>query len=113
MPGCQKRKRKARLNAIDTTQANGDTRRRRHARTGHAWTHSDSTILRWKTPKRSVGRTFEDEYKSYRVTRGKKGWSWSPDRRGLENPNYVNINSVFATRRVPIGELMTRPIGVI
>jgi len=55
--------------------------------------------------------TFEEEYKTFRVTRGKRGVISDPDKRGPENPQN-DLFKCYATYcgKFPIGELMSKPI---
>ena len=52
-----------------------------------------------KTAKGDVirGRTFEDEYRLYRKTRGRQGWNPNPDYRGEENPVYLASKSPYGS----------------
>lgn len=106
MAGCNKKRRRPRFSDV---AAHKETRQARHKKYGHSYTRSDRTTS-WPQVKRQEGVTFEEEYKTYRKTRGRRGLSPNPDRRQPENPNYLNRNSVFATRRVPLTELMERAI---
>jgi hypothetical protein len=59
--------------------------------------------------------TFDDEYKTYRRTRGRRGLSPNPDKRPAENPMCRLRNDILTgtTRFFPIGECMENPIGKI
>ena len=117
MAGCNKKKRKARLAGVEKTLWHAETRQARHKKYGHSYTRSSKTSTTFpqdatphdvKTGKIKA-RTFEDEYKSYRKTRGRKGWSFNPDKR-KESAVYLSRNSVFNVQRVPMTELMERAI---
>ena len=117
MAGCNKKKRARKVGMEITTDKHKETRQARHKKYGHSYTRSSKTSASFpkdatphdvKTGKIKA-RTFEDEYKSYRKTRGRKGWSFNPDKR-KESAVYLSRNSVFNVQRVPMTELMERAI---
>lgn len=62
-------------------------------------------------PKRSERcRTFEDEYRMFRKTRGKKGWSANPDARKDENIWQTERNSIFNCGKFHLTDLISKPI---
>jgi hypothetical protein len=113
MAGCNKKKRKARLAGVEKTMLHAETKQARHKKYGHSYTRSDKTGPAWPkdaSDPNTKCRTFEDEYQSFRKTRGRKGWSTNPDKRGYENPVYLKRNSIFNVQRIPMTELMEKAI---
>jgi hypothetical protein len=56
--------------------------------------------------------SFDEEYKTYRRTRGRRGLAPNPDKRQDENPAirlYKSLSTYCG--RFPIGQLMEYPIG--
>ena len=110
----QKRKRVKRLAGVEKTELHKITHKRRQESRGNARygvkidTKRDLFNV---LPERQNGNTFDQEYKTYHQTRGRQGLCPDPARRQDENPIYLQRNSVFNVRRVPIGELMSRPVS--
>ena len=53
--------------------------------------------MKWpkKVKRQGEARTFEDEYKLFKKTGGRQGWSPNPKHRPEENPVYLASKSVF------------------
>ena len=118
MGGCKKRKRKSRLggriNAEERTLVNKANRALDHKRKGHARKRRTGISLSmFPDPERKEGKTFDDEYRIFRKTRGRTGLNPNPDKRKPENPNVLNRDSVLSCGWFPIGELMQNPIRTI
>lgn len=54
--------------------------------------------------------TFEEEYRLFKKTRGRKGLNPDENHRGSENFRQLNRDSVFNCGYFPITELMQKPI---
>jgi hypothetical protein len=103
----------ARVAMETTTQRHKEARNARQARCGHARTraHKCKTIaLQDVAPPDVKLFTFQDEYRTYRKTRGKRGLSPDPAKRKTENPRVKSINSIFNGGVFPLTELMSKPI---
>ena len=109
MGGCKKRLRKRRVRE-DITEARKETRQRRHTKHGHNDYAKRGSSPLYPDVIREEGATFDEEYKTYKKTKGRRGLNPSPDRRQAENPEYLSRNSVFNVKHVPITELMEKPI---
>ena len=112
MAGKSKRKRNKRVNGELRTTAIALTRQSRHKRYGHSYKRGSGVNDPFNgVITKQPGRTFEEDYKLYNKTRGQQGLNPKPDSRRDENITYLRRNSIFnVIRRVPIGELMERPI---
>lgn len=59
-----------------------------------------------------MGKTFDDDYKEFRRTRGKRGLNPDPLVRRFENPNVDKLrHDPRNVQKVPIQDLMSKPIG--
>lgn len=100
--------------ARSRTQQRAERRQARTKAKGHARRHGYGEGPMFKEPEVKPGRMFEDEYKEFRKSRGRRGWSPNPNKRRDENPVIIassNWHSYHTTlRRVPIQELMETPI---
>jgi len=115
MGGCKKRRRMKliREQRVLIRDAHHKTRANRHKKYGHSYTRGEPgySVRKWpQIVEREQGVTFDEDYKTFRKTRGRRGLNPNPDYRGTENPSYLARNSVFACRRVPMVELMERAI---
>lgn len=112
--GCKKKRRQKRHleTAIARATEHSLTRQKRHKNHGHSYTRSTSTPM-FKAPERQPGTTFDDEYQEFKKSGGRRGLNPNPKQRQTENPMYLARNSIFSTRRVPIGELMEKPISAL
>jgi len=87
------------------------TRQRRHKKYGHSYTRTYGGHPMFpKVVNDEVGKTFDDEYKTYKKTRGRRGLCPNPLKRKAENMVYLARNSVFNVQKVPMIELMERAI---
>lgn len=106
-----KRTRKARLNGIAKTTLHKQTRQRRLEVHGCSYHRPRGFGPMFPEITPGLSPTFEQEYKKFHQTRGRKGLNPNPLYRQPENHIYLSRNSIFNVRRVPIGELMQKPIN--
>lgn len=106
-------RKKQSLMAIARTTVNKENRIARTKKYGHCKSRKYGTNLH--VPERDDSKrlySFEDEYKTYRRTRGRRGLAPNPDVRQDENLK-IRLFKTLATYcgTFPIGELMEHPIG--
>jgi len=119
-----KKNRKSRQNGSIITERHKASRQRKQELFGHAPSRNRYGTD-WHEPKARTDvklRTFEDEYKEFRRSRGHRGLSPTPEKRPLENPyvgsahedhpqlGYRNDTVKGTNRFFPIGECLERPI---
>lgn len=113
----KKGKRKARVNSEAITAERKATQQKRHAKYGHGYS-KERTHDVWPRDARSTevrlgiikAQTFEEEYRTFKETRGRRGLSPKPTMRKEENPVYLNRNDSFNVIKVRMEDLISRMI---